>query len=276
MDDRDIKIIKTGNITINIFYNVVSPSNLLLAWKKFKKCKSTKKDVASFEFNLENNLFNLHNELINKIYSPDPYQAFFVYDPKKRHIHKACVRDRVIHQAVFQVLYPIFNKHFIFDSYSSRVGKGTHKDSKRFFILPRKASKNWRKPAFILKCDIQKFFDSINHQILFGLIKKKILDKDVLWLVGKILKSFERSPNIGIPLGNVTSQLFANIYLNEFDQFIKHKLRIKFYVRYVDDFVIVSKDNEYLEFLIPQIALFLKNELNLCLHPKKVEIRKLS
>lgn len=254
---------------------MVSLSNLLKAWKEFKKCKSKKEDVMEFEFNLENNLFSLHQELTDKTYEPNPYQAFFVYDPKRRHIHKATVRDRVLNQAVFQILYQIFDKHFIFHSYSSRIEKGTHKASKRLFISLRKESKNWREPTFILKCDIRKFFDSIDHSILFELLQKKIFDADVLWLINKILKSFEKYPNIGLPLGNVTSQLFANIYLNELDQFIKHKLKVKYFFRYADDFVLISNNKKLLMFYQKEIENFLKQNLKLELHPNKVFIRKL-
>lgn len=276
MDNRNIKTINNGDTaTINIFHNVVSLSNLLLAWKKFKKCKSAKKDVANFEFNLENNLFNLHDELINKTYNPDPYQAFFVYDPKKRHIHKAIVRDRVLHQAIFQFLYLIFNKHFIFDSYSSRIGKGTHKGSKRLSVLLKKTSKNWKSPIFALKCDVRKFFDSIDHRILFDLIRQKIKDEDILWLVNKILKSFEKYPGVGLPLGNVTSQIFANIYLNELDQFVKHKLKIKSYLRYADDFILIYKEKNLLLQNINEISEFLDINLKLKLHPNKICIRKI-
>ena len=231
--------------------------------------------MANFEFNLENNLFELHRELLEKIYEPKPYQAFFVYDPKKRHIHKAVIRDRVLHQAVFRILYPIFDKNFIFDSYSSRLKKGTHNGSKRLFIFLRKASKNWRKPVFILKCDIRKFFDSIDHEILFTLIKEKVFDFEALNLIEKILNSFEKSAGVGIPLGNVTSQLFANIYLNQMDQFIKHNLKVKYYLRYADDFVLVHKNKDFLLKCIMAITDFLKKDLKLALHPNKVFIRKL-
>ena len=264
-----------GGSVYSLFHNIVSLSNLLKAWKEFKKCKNTKVDVVEFEFNLENNLFLLHKELMNKTYKPNPYQAFFVYDPKRRHIHKATVRDRVLHQAIFRILYPIFDKHFIFNSYSSRIGKGTHKASKRLFIALRKESKNWRRPVFALKCDIRKFFDSIDHNILFELIKKKISDEDTLLLIDKILKSFEKLPNVGLPLGNVTSQLFANIYLNELDQFVKHKFKVKSYFRYADDFIILSDNESELLNLLRDIKVFLKEKLKLDLHPGKVFIRKL-
>jgi len=199
-----------------------------------------------------------------------------VYDPKRRHIHKAVVRDRVLNQAVFRVLYQIFDKHFIFHSYSSRLKKGTHKASKKLFVALRKESKNWKQPVFVLKCDIRKFFENIDHIILFELIKKKISDEDTLWLINKILKSFEKFPNVGLPLGNVTSQLFANIYLNELDQFIKHKLKIKHYFRYADDFVLIFESENLLTLYKKEIEIFLKQNLKLELHPDKVYIRKLS
>jgi len=267
--------IALGGGLYSLFHNIVSLSNLLQAWKEFKKCKTAKVDVAEFEFNLEDNLFLLNQELVSKTYKSNPYQAFFVYDPKRRHIHKAIVRDRVLHQAVFRILYPIFDKHFIFDSYSSRTNKGTHKASKKLFVVLRKESENWRKPVFALKCDIRKFFDSIDHKILFELIKKKVFDADVLRLVNEILKSFEKYPNIGLPLGNVTSQLFANIYLNELDQFIKHKLKVKHYLRYADDFILISKNEDLLMGYKEEIEIFLKQNLKLELHPDKVFIRKL-
>ena len=264
-----------GGSVDSLFHSIISLSNLLKAWKEFKQGKTTKADILEFEFNLESNLFALHTSLINKTYESDLYQAFYVYDPKRRHIHKATVRDRVLHQAIFRVLYPIFDKHFIFDSFSSRLKKGTHKASKRLFIALRKESKNWHSPAFALKCDIKKFFDSINHDILFSLIKKKITDADTLWLIEKNLKSFEKIPNTGLPLGNVTSQLFANIYLNELDQFIKHTLKTKRYFRYADDFVILQNNKEALEEILPKISEFLLNNLKLTLHPNKIQIRKL-
>jgi RNA-directed DNA polymerase len=254
---------------------MVSLSNLLKAWKEFKRGKGAKEDVLEFEFDLENNLFLLHQELIDKTYKLSPYQEFFVCDPKRRHIHKAIVQDRILNQAVFRILYQVFDKHFIFNSYSSRICKGIHKASKKLFIALRKESKNWKHPTFALKCDIRKFFDSIDHQILFKFIKQKITDNNTLWLIEKILKSFEKYPNVGLPLGNVTSQLFANIYLNELDQFIKHKLKVKYYFRYADDFVLISKSEKLLFFYKEEIEYFLKQNLKLELHPNKVFIRKL-
>lgn len=219
---------------------------------------------------MEDNLFQLHHELKSGTYQHSHYTAFNVCDPKLRRIHKACVRDRVLHQAVFRILYPIFDKSFIFDSYSCRLDKGTHRAVTRLENFAHQLSRNNRQNMFALKCDIRKFFDSVEQNILLGLIKSKIDDKDVVWLIEKIIKSFPS----GLPLGNVTSQLFANIYLNELDQFIKHKLKIKHYLRYCDDFIILDKDRNFLEELTYQINVFLSTRLKLSLHSDKKIVRK--
>lgn len=181
-----------------------------------------------------------------------------------------------MHQALFRVLYKVFDKHFIYDSCSSRNDKGTHKGITRLNSAIQKVSKNWKKTVWVLKCDVRKFFDSIDHSILRELILQKVDDKDIFWLIDIIFASFEKEKGKGLPLGNVTSQLFANIYLNELDQFVKHKLKAKHYFRYCDDFVIVHEDKKYLENAIIEITKFLKNNLQLELHPNKVEIRKVS
>ena len=175
-----------------------------------------------------------------------------------------------MHHAISGVLCLIFDRLFIFDSYSSRYGKGTHRAVNRLNIFARKVSKNNTCDCFILKCDIKKFFDSINQEILINLIKKQIQDENTIWLLQGIIKSF----NKGIPLGNVTSQIFANIYLNELDHFAKRHLKIKYYIRYCDDFVILSGNKLYLENLIIKIDNFLENNLKLSLHPNKIIIKK--
>ena len=258
-----------------IFHDVISVANLLAAWNEFKKGKCKKRDVALFELHLENNLFQLHRELSEKTYVHGPYRGFYVCDPKRRHVHKASVRDRVLHQALFRILYPVVDKHFIFDSFSSRVGKGTHFGVERLERACRKAGRNWHGPAFALKCDVRKFFDSIDHNILRSLIVKKITDSDLLWLISVLLKSFAKALGRGLPLGNVTSQLFANMYLNELDQFVKHKLKAQYYFRYCDDFVILHSGRTFLENALEEITVFLRQKLLLELHPHKVEIRKL-
>ena len=258
----------------NVFEKIISLDSLFLAWKEFKKGKTSKPDVQEFEFNLEENIFQLHDDLKNKGYKHGPYVAFYVRDPKLRHIHKASVRDRVLHHAVFRVLYPIFNKGFIYDSSSCRLGGGTHFAVSRLEKFVRKLSGNKHRTVYGLKCDIRKFFDSVDKEKLLEVIKVKVKDKDSLELISIILNSFSKETGKGLPLGNVTSQLFANIYLNELDQYIKHQLKNKYYLRYCDDFVVLSQDSQYLLELVFKISGFLKEHLHLNLHPNKIILRK--
>lgn len=257
-----------------IFEEIISLENLFCAWREFKRGKTKKFEIQEFELNLEDNLFQLHTKLKDKTYTHSPYMAFYVNDPKLRHIHKASVRDRVLHHAVFRVLNLIFDPHFIHDSYSCRIGKGTHRAVNRLERFIAKLSHNNSRLLYALKCDIRKFFDSIDHNVLVRLIDKKIEDEDAYWLIGKILGSFSKTPGIGLPLGNVTSQLFANIYLNELDQFIKHVLKIKYYLRYCDDFIILGDDEENLSRLACRVNNFLVEKLKLFLHNDKIIIRK--
>ena len=222
------------------------------------------------------NLVSLHLELKNKTYRHGNYHAFNISDPKPRNIHKASVRDRLLHHAIYRVLYPYFDKHFIHDSYSCRLNKGTHKAIKRFRYFSRKVSKNNTKQCWILKCDIKKFFASIDHDLLRCIGTKYITDKGVNWLLGQIIESFHTVPGKGLPLGNLTSQLLVNIYMNEFDQFVKHKLKAKYYIRYADDFVILSHDKNLLLDNIRYIVCYLNEKLKLSLHPDKVFIKSLS
>lgn len=258
------------------FNDVVSVENLFRAWRAFSKGKRSKRDVTLFELHLEDNIFALHQRLVSGAWKPEPYKVFFVQDPKLRKIHKASVADRVLYQAVYQALYPIFDRHFIFDSYASRNFKGTHRGVDRFEVFARKVTRNYRRPGFVLKCDIRKFFDSIDHTILLRLLVRKITDPKLLNLLEKILRSFETVAGKGLPLGNVTSQILANIYLNELDQFIKHKLKAHHYIRYCDDFVILFDDEKRLEELLRYIVVVLREQLLLELHPNKVTIRKIS
>ncbi|MEK7138847.1 MAG: reverse transcriptase domain-containing protein [Patescibacteria group bacterium] len=248
--------------------------NLFSAWKEFKKGKTNKPDVQEFEFSLEDNLFQIHKELKSKEYEHGKYASFYIKDPKLRHIHKATVKDRIIHHSIFRVLCPIFDKGFIYDSYSCRVGKGTHIAVDRLEDFIRKLSQNNSKTVYALKCDIKKFFDSVDKAILLKIIKEKIKDQDAIWLVSKILDSFSKSLDKGLPLGNVTSQLVANIYLNELDQHIKHNLKVKYYIRYCDDFIILGDEPSCLLELVYKIGEFLDERLCLKLHEHKVILRK--
>lgn len=229
--------------------------------------------MSEYQKHLVNNIQILHKSLAMGTYEHEPYYPFIICDPKRRQIHKATVRDRLIHQAIVSAIEPLFENRFIFDSYSCRIGKGTHAGVTRLGLFLRQASCNNIKKVYVLKCDVRQFFASIDHEILMQLIQNKICDSETIRLLQIILSSHESSAGKGIPLGNVTSQLFANIYLHELDWFIKQKLGIKYYLRYCDDFVIVSTDKIYLQSLIEPIRQFLKSKLKLELHPNKVSIR---
>jgi RNA-directed DNA polymerase len=261
---------------IHKFEDIINLNNLLLAWKEFVKGKRNKVDVQEFEFNLMDNVISLYNDLVNLTYKHGKYQRFNISDPKPRIIHKATVRDRLLHHAIHRILYPFFDKTFIFDSYSCRIDKGIHGALNRLRYFSHKTSQNNTKTCWVLKCDIKKFFASINHEILLNVLGKYIPDKRIISLLKEVINSFEVTPITGLPLGNLTSQLFANIYLNKLDQFAKHKLRAKYYIRYSDDFVIFSQDKEWLKQIAYQINNFLKDKLKLNLHPNKVTIKTLN
>ncbi|OGE10234.1 hypothetical protein A3A60_01790 [Candidatus Curtissbacteria bacterium RIFCSPLOWO2_01_FULL_42_26] len=253
------------------YSQLISIENLFQAWEEFKKGKRSKPDVMFFERNLEDNLFNLHQELTKGTYRHGRYTEFYVNDPKRRHIHKAKVADRIVHHALYKYLYNLFDKTFLYDSYSSRIGKGTHKAVKRLEKFTRIVSKNYTRDCWAQKLDIRKFFESIDHEILKKLIAKRIKDKDIFWLIDEVIDSF---PN-GIPLGNLTSQIFANIYLNELDQFVKHTLKIKYYIRYADDFVVLYNSLDTLLHCFKTVKQFVESNLLLNIHPDKITIRKL-
>jgi len=221
------------------------------------------------------NLISLHLSLKNRSYTHGPYTAFNISDPKPRNIHKASVRDRLLHHAVYRILYPYFDKRFIHDSYSCRLNKGTHKALNQFRNYARKVSKNNTKQCWILKCDIKKFFASIDHSTL-RLIVAEHLDEDTKWLLEEIIESFKTNPSKGLPLGNLTSQLLVNIYMNEFDQFVKHKLKAKYYIRYADDFLFLSQNRYYLTHMSDRTNVYLREKLKLTLHPNKIFIKTLS
>ncbi|MDQ3014931.1 MAG: reverse transcriptase domain-containing protein [bacterium] len=255
----------------------ISLENLLEAWKEFLCGKKNKKDVQEFQLRLMDNIIELHNDLKNKTYKHGGYFAFNISDPKPRNIHKATVRDRLLHHALYRNLYLYFDRKFIADSYSCRIRKGTHKAMNRFREFAYKVSKNHTKTAWVLKCDIRKFFASIDQSILFNILKKYISDENMIKLISEIVDSFystERGK--GLPLGNLTSQLLVNIYMNEFDQWMKHFMKAKYYIRYADDFVILSEDKDWLLELTPKIGDFLEENLKLSLHPNKVFLKTLA
>ncbi|QQG42667.1 MAG: group II intron reverse transcriptase domain-containing protein [Candidatus Giovannonibacteria bacterium] len=259
------------------FEDIIGIENLLEAWREFVRGKRNKRDVQEFSLRLMDNILSLHNDLAQHTYEHGGYKSFHIFDPKPRHIHKASVRDRLLHHAIYRKLYPFFDRVFIADSFSCRLEKGTHKALNRFRAFAWKVSRNNTKTCWVLKCDIRKFFASIDHEVLMKTLKSYIPDSDILWLLEQVIKSFSSTrQNVGLPLGNLTSQLFVNIYMNEFDQFVKHKLKARYYLRYADDFVIFSENKNWLEGLILQIKNFLCEKLKLDLHPDKLFIKTLA
>jgi len=246
-----------------LFARICSFENLYLAWEKARRAKPSNVETIKFGFNLEDNLFSIQEEIKKQNYEQGKYKRFMVRDPKLREIWAAPFKDRVIHHAICNIIEPIFDRTFIDDSYACRKGKGSHKAVVRLNCFLQNPENK-----YCLKCDISKYFQSIDHNILMRLIERKIKDKKVLCLIGKILNSMEK----GIPIGNLTSQLFANIYLNPLDYFVKHSLKAKYYIRYVDDFVILGRDVKILEFCREKIKSFLETNLKLKLKTKKMAI----
>ncbi len=266
----------------HIYNDIISVENLLDAWKEFLNGKRSKEDVLEFQSDLIYQVISLHEELRAKTYKHGSYYHFRISDPKPRDIHKASVRDRLLHHAIYRKLYPYFDTRFIHDSYSCRQGKGTHRAMRQFFAHARKGSHNHTKTVWVLKCDIRKFFASIDHTILFSILEKHIKDTDVLWLLHEVVESFsskisrfnlDTKPSVGLPLGNLTSQLLVNIYMNEFDQYVKHTLKVKYYIRYADDFVVLTQSKQHLQALVSYMVLWLRENLKLELHPQKCFIK---
>jgi len=269
----------------NLYRELCSEENLFLAYRKARKGKSKKKSVLEFEKNLDYELRTLREELLSKTYMPKPLKRFIVRDPKTRTIHASAFRDRIVHHLIIFIIRPIFERIFIYDSFASRIGKGTHSAIKRFDYFKRKVSRNGKcvknsrnnnsVEGYVLKADIKHYFDTIDHRILIDMIREKIKDEELIWLIKKVLENFDSSViGKGMPLGNYTSQFFANVYLNKIDYFVKHELRAKYYLRYVDDFVILHRSKKRLEYFRKEIESFLKG-LKIELHPDKTNISPL-
>jgi len=254
----------------NLYPKVYDFDNLHAAYLKARRNKRYRQEVLVFSANLEENLIQIQNELIWKTYHTGRYREFRVYEPKERLVRALPFKDRVVQHALNNVIEPIFEKTFIYDSYACRSGKGTHAGADRVTEFLKSAQRHWPK-VYCLKGDISKYFPSIDHGILMHLIERRIKCRDTLWLLREILAS---SPDAGgprpkgVPVGNLTSQLFANIYLHELDCFVKHDLNCKYYVRYMDDFVILGPDKKQLHLLRGEIADFLDRFLALKLNGK--------
>ncbi len=270
----------------NIYKEIYNLKNLESAYGKAKIGKGDKEYVKDFEENLDKELLKLKNELEDFTYKPHELNRFIVRDPKTRTIHSSAFRDRVVYHALVNIIEPIFEKIFINDSYANRKSKGTHKAVLRFDKFQRKVTNNGKlvnNPisnnmvlGFVLKADIKKYFETVSHEILLSIIQKKIKDNNVIWLIKRILNNYEmQKPGTGMPLGNLTSQFFANVYLNELDYFVKHGLKVRYYIRYVDDFIILHKNKRILEYYQEKINEYLINNLRLQLHPDKSKIMPL-
>jgi retron-type reverse transcriptase len=251
----------------NLFYRVCSFENIHHAYFKARRGKRFKRDILDFNYHLEYNLIDTKEKLERKKYVHGGYKEFVVRDSKERLIRAPLFRDRVVHHSLCSVVEPIFENSFIFNSYACRKKKGAHKGIKRLKTFLKD-----NRGTYCLKCDISKYFDSINQDVLFKIIKRKIKDEKIVWLIDEIISSFNQETGVGIPIGNLTSQLFANIYLNELDQFVKHNLKQKKFVRYMDDFLILGKEKQTMHILKKEIKMFLENNLKLELNPKKANI----
>lgn len=254
----------------NLYQELCSEENIALAFKKARKRKTLKPYVIQFEKNLEENLSLLRQELLKESYQPKPLKTFIVREPKTRKIRKSYFTDRIVHHAICNILEPIFDKTFIYDSFANRKGKGTLNAIKRLDSFKLKVSKNNTRKCYVLKADVSHYFDEVKHEVLISILRRKIMDEKLIVLINKVLKN--HSEKVGMPLGNMTSQFFANVYLNELDQFVKHTLKAKYYIRYVDDFVILHQDKKILEDYKHKIDLFLRERLKLRLHPNKCKI----
>ncbi|MEM9272171.1 MAG: RNA-directed DNA polymerase [Cyanobacteria bacterium P01_F01_bin.143] len=265
----------------NLWHQVLDWSNLLLAARYAQRGKRFRDNVLAFNYNLEQELFKLGAELESKTYCPGAYRSFRIYDPKPRLISAAPYRDRVVHHALCNIIVPLVEKSFIHDTYANRIGFGTHRALERFIKFARTS-------RYVLQCDIRKYFPSIDHEILKQIIRRKIKCRDTLWLIDTIIDSSNpQEPVIeyfpgdelltpmlrqrGLPIGNLTSQFFANWYLNDFDHFVKEKLRCKKYLRYVDDFLLLGDDWQFLNQARREIEQYLA-QLRLKIHPIKSQL----
>ena len=274
---------------IHTYDDIISIENLLCAWQEFERGKKKKSDVMEYKRHLMTNIINLHHDLQARTYTHGAYYHFIICDPKRRDIHKASVRDRLLHHAIYRKLYPFFDTTFIADSYSCRDNKGTHRALRRFDTFARKVGRNHTRTVWVLKCDIRKFFASVDHVILLQILRQRIQDVDIIKLLENVVGSFHSDSTLnldsrlhgndtlqGLPLGNLTSQLLVNIYMNEFDQYVKDHLKVKYYIRYADDFVFMSHKKEGLEVIREKSEAFLTSRLQLSLHSNKVFLTTLA
>lgn len=267
----------------NLYEQIYDFENLHQAYLEARKGKRYRDDVLQFTANLEENLIQIQNELIYGTYKVGRYREFYVYEPKKRLIMALPFKDRVVQWAIYRVLNPLYEPTFIEHSYACRVGKGTHKAAAKLQEWLRIVSKK-REKWYYLKLDISKYFYRVDQKLLINIVAKKVKDRNLLQLLWKIIRSEDtqfglqitanmdnndqRLENCGMPIGNLTSQLFANVYLNELDQFVKQKLGIRYYIRYMDDVIILHNNKKHLHKTLEDISDFLRDNLRLQLNNK--------
>lgn len=250
----------------NLFPLITDFNNLLIAFKKAFKGTNKTEETLRFHFHMEKELLNLRYQLQCGEYAPGQYRLFKIFEPKERTIAVAPFKDRVVHHAIVNVIEPVYEKTFIYDSYATRKDKGTHKAILR-------AQSFLKTNKWFLKADVRKYFESVDHRLLINLLERKIKDKDVIKLLHAIVQNGGDNGK-GLPVGNLTSQFLANVYLDPFDHYIKNRLSIKHYVRYMDDFVIFDNDKEFLKNLRHGIGDFLSTELKLQLKPNATFINQ--
>jgi len=289
-----------------MFDQIYKLENLCFAFTQAQLDNRYKRKICAFTFSLEENLMRLRWELFSGSYHPRPYTYFMLHDPKTRSIAAPAFHDRIVQHSLVNQIQPLFEKQFICDSYACRANKGTHFAATRLkkFLMASRSVYGKDVPIYVLQCDIRKFFQSVSWDILLSVVTKsitcpktfsliktivtthhelesaKIDDCPQMSLFEPVKESAQTSISVenrtGLPIGNLTSQLFANIYLNQLDHFIKDRLRVKYYARYMDDFLIISPDKEFLKEMLGKIREFLKNDLHLTLHPKKLTIKNVS
>ncbi len=265
----------------NLYSRIIEFENILTSAKIAERGKRFRENVLDFNYNLERELLRLQIELANKTYQPGAYRTFYIKQPKHRMISAAPYRDRVVHHALCNVIVPIIEPTFIGDSYANRVGFGTHRALRRFITFARSS-------RYVLQCDIQKYFPNIDHEILKNLLRRKIKCPDTLWLIDAIIDNSNEQLEVvhyfqgddlltplerrrGLPIGNLTSQFLANVYLNSFDHFVKEQLKAQKYLRYVDDFALFSDDKGFLTDARYAIEEYLAR-LRLKIHPVKSQL----
>ena len=253
----------------NLWQEFVDFENLYNAYKLARKGKRYRYESLEFIKDLEVNIITLQNQLIWNMYNPSTMRQFYVFEPKKRLISAPCFVDRIVHHALNLIIEKLFVRKFVNETFACIVGRGIHAAMRHVVKCARIAKCHWKR-YYVLKCDIRKFFPSVNHDTLKKIIRRTIRDKKVLNLIDIIIDSYntDGTPGRGIPIGSLTSQLLANVVLDPFDHFIKEEKRVKYYARYMDDFIILHHDKKYLQKLKEEIEEYLHKALDLDMNPK--------